>query len=158
MLLAFLVSTMFAASRTASPRTCNEPTENEWLTARSAVSAQTFSAKKFTLPSNRILIVESDLEEAVARLQKPTVIPLKAREVRKFTGRSFEYAGRANLKPYLVRAVFPTSNPRISVTGYGEVTEVAAAGLGCHPYLKHPLVLFLKHPLQKLIVSAHAAM
>jgi len=101
--------------------------------------------------------VSKDLQRAISLLRKRSAILLSDRDVARFGGALRQKRDR-RLRPYLVRAVFPTSNPMIRVSWDADSLFVFAAGLGCSPYVKHPIVVFLDREPKRVFVSASAAL
>jgi len=129
---------------------CREPTTNEWLKQAPA----TDSAGFVQVDASRVVAVSSNLSDATALLMTADAVQISPHQVQQFTGQ----ASRSDATPYLVRAVFPTSRPNVSVSWHGPDLYVFAGGLGCAPYLKHPIVVFLDQRPVQVFVSASAAL
>lgn len=130
---------------------CTEPTTNEWLLQPAT------SIDGETVAASRVRPVVSDLPLAIEALKNQPIILLSAKEAARFAGPDAADKG-ARLKPYLVRAVFPSSRPRLDVRWSGKDLHISAAGLGCAPFTKHPVVIFLDRKPEKLFVTASAAL
>ena len=129
---------------------CREPTTNAWLRQEPVADRSGFT----DVDKSQVLDVSADLEAATALLATAGSVEITPQQARQFSGQSSLPGGR----PYLVRAVFPTPHPVVNVNWRGADLYVFAGGLGCAPYEKHPIVVFLdKQPIQ-VFVSATAAL
>ena len=129
---------------------CREPTTNEWLREAPAANRSGFTQVDPSL----VVAVTSNVSSAIGLLSHDEVVAITPQQVRRFTG----LAGRLAGTPYLVRAVFPTSRPSVSVSVHGTDLYVFAGGLGCAPYQKQPLVVFLDARPTDVFVAASAAL
>lgn len=155
-ILAFLVSlaTSLSAGSTlvAGQFRCDAPTANEWLLP---------SAKRIEggeIEPSSVYPVEGNLDRAIALLDEESAIPLTQAQL---SGFSTKGAG-ASLKPthsaYLVRAVYPTTRPQLKVAWMGSDLHVFADGLGCAPFVKHPVIVILDRKPMRVFVNASAAL
>jgi hypothetical protein len=132
--------------------TCKAPTSNVWLKqGRSSDRAEHLSP-------DRIRPVSQALPRAIAKLATRSAVPLSIPEFQAFTGSASPTNLGHRLRPYLVRAVFSTTNPQLDVWWDGKTLDVNADGLGCAPFLKHPVVVFLDRQPRQVFVAASAAL
>ena len=112
------------------------------------------------LSRSRITPVTVHLSEAVARLNDRDAVELTSSEAATFIGSanppSLAENGAPPLRPWLVRAVFPTFNPLLDAAWKGDKLVVFADGLGCAPFVKHPVVVWLDRAPASVIVIATA--
>jgi hypothetical protein len=129
---------------------CTLPTTNEWLAQASSGAPAT------QVEADKVVPVSKNITKAVARLRDHSVVPLGTREMQEFI--DLPTSPSAGLRPYLVRAVFPTANPSLDLRWDGVRLDVFAGGLGCAPYVKHPVVVFLERQPKHVFVMASAAL
>jgi hypothetical protein len=110
------------------------------------------------IPSERVIPVDGNIAEAVKKLRKKPAISLKNSEVARFVGESSVLPNQPNLRPYLVRSVFATTNTVVKVRWYGEQLSVFAGSLGCPYYTKHPIIVFLERRPREVFVGAATAL
>ena len=153
-----LVSLVLVASMTAtfsapvaSQDGCMWPTTNSWLRQGSITGDQVEVSHEHVRP------VVRNMREAIALLSTRSTVPLTRQQVRQFVGPTAKI-GNLRLRPYLVRAVFPSPNPTVGVSWNGGNLFVFAGGLGCAPYVKHPIVVFLDRSPKQVFVRATAAL
>jgi hypothetical protein len=93
-------------------------------------------------------------------LQAPSIVPLNNAEVARFSALTpKEIASKGErFRPYLVRAVFPSSNPQLTVQWSGSDLHVFAAGLGCASFEQRPIIVFLDRKPKVIFVMASAAL
>jgi hypothetical protein len=142
-----------ASDPAAAQYGCHEPTSNEWLDQGFYRGPGAEVRDDFVQP------VTNDLPRAVAMLSSAQFVRLSANDVRRFLGPGFAIPRGRKLEPHLVRAVFPTDRPKLGVSwdNNGNLF-VFAGGLGCAPFSKHPIVIFLDREPQRIFVSASAAL
>lgn len=149
--LAFLV---LVASTGATPSqsqpACTLPTVNEWLKQAPATDWAGFAE----LDASLVRQVSNDIPSAVALLANDGAVPLYSEQVQRFAGRPAGDVPSGTLA-YLVRAVFPTGRPRVSVGWY---LHVFAGGLGCARYESRPIIVYLGRRPNNVFVSASAAL
>ena len=143
----------FAIAQAIGQPDCPYPATSDWL---SNFDGSNFPDKP--LADGRVLVVTNDINEAIEMLAGRSVLPLGDAQVRKFTGKSFDALRQRTLRPYLVRAVFPTSSPDLEVAWDGRLLAVFAGGLGCSPYWKRPIIVLLEREPVQVHVSASAAL
>lgn len=155
---------LFAALLALGQNTCTASTADPWLTPLG------YQAKIADAVPLWLVYTISDAmrDEAKRRLSSAPAIELKRREVARFTGmRLLAETRRADgtpfvadwfrgRKPYLVRAVYPASNPVISVGWSSNRLIVVAAGMGCTPFRGEPLLVWLDHAPADVITWANA--
>jgi hypothetical protein len=106
---------------------------------------------------SRIHIVTRDLDAATARLSARSIVPLGRAQLSRFLG-EVPASPAKGLRPYLVRAVFPVLNPVLGVRVQGSALTVLAGGLGCAPFVKHPIIVYLEREPVDVFVIASADM
>lgn len=145
--------TCTAAMPAGAQERCDHPTTNEWLRASPPADWRGIT----TVEVSPVLEVEHEIASAVAKLEDVDAIPLTPDEMRQFTG---EPAGDppSGTRPYLVRAVYPTSWPTLHVSWYGNELYVFAGGLGCAPFVKRPIIVYLDRPPHTVFTSARSAL
>jgi hypothetical protein len=153
LIIAFWTLAAYAASANDRQSTCNQPTTNDWLNG----NLQSDWTGWTDVDASLVQQVSKDLSPAIALLATEGAVPLTAEEVRRFTGDS-AHLGGSGATPYLIRAVYPTANPSISVGWYGNDLYVFAGGLGCAPYEEHPIIAYLDRSPARVFVSASAAL
>jgi hypothetical protein len=132
---------------------CDAPTANEWATR----APPGFREAPPIAPGN-IQIVRLNVAEAAAELSTQPVRALTPVEAGRLIGAEAP-PGSQGLRPFLVRAVFPVENPILTAAWMeGDRLVVVADGLGCAPYVKRPLVLWLDRVPTGLFVVATAAL
>ena len=144
------VAAIASAAPAAAQYQCTAPTSNSWLRQAPASTPETRIDDRFVRPVTRAL------PHAVAMLKKQALIRLSERDVKRFTGTVIP--SDQSLRPYLVRAVFPTATPNLELSWGGSSLHVFAAGLGCAPFTKHPIVVFLDRKPHRVFVMASAAL
>ena len=146
------LASMPAAATVTGHSTCAAPTSNEWLRQGSS------SGPVEELPASQVRPVAQHLDEAIEKLETRSALLLSDAEARRFSGVENGTSSRPKLRPYLVRAVYPTGNPMLSVRWNGQRLDVFAGGLGCAPFAKHPIIVFLESPPREVFVMASAAL
>ena len=146
------LSSLPGAATVTGQSACTAPTSNEWLRQGNG------SGPVKELPASQVRPVARHLEEAIAKLETRSVVLLSDAEARKFSGEENATGSRPKLRPYLVRAVYPTGNPTLHVAWNGHRLDVFAGGLGCAPFAKHPIVVFLERRPREVFVMASAAL
>lgn len=136
--------------RAAAQQTCNASTQSDWLTSRPWTGGETSEIDR-----RLVHPVETGLDSAIAMLAVEDAAELTADDLSRF---GVAAADEAGLRPYLVRAVFPTANPYLTAAWSGDTLHVFAAGLGCFPFAKHPVVVFLPRRPTGVRVGASAAL
>lgn len=137
----------------SAQQTCDIPTTNEWLSVRSPWIGGTFTE----IDSALVHPVTNDMALAIAMLDRTDVVELNAEAVIKFVGAAAGQS-RPDARPYLVRAVYPTSRPSLALGWSGSELHVFARGLGCMPFIKHPVIVFLDRRPERVRVMAAAAL
>lgn len=152
--LAFFALTACAgAIPRQSQSACTLPTTNEWLKQAPATDWARFARVDASLVQQ----VSNDVPSAVALLANEDAVQLSPEQVQRFAGRPPEDVP-SGTAAYLVRAVFPTGRPSVSVGWYQNDLHVFAGGLGCAQYEKRPIIVYLgRHP-HNVFVSASAAL
>jgi hypothetical protein len=134
---------------------CRYPTTNGWLSA----AGRDGDFKAAPAPVSTFPVVDG-LPAAIVRLEAKPIEAISAAEAVQMAGPEISQALSQNtgLRPYLVRAVFPTARPSIKVERRGDDLTVFAAGLGCAPFTKHPLVILLDREPRRIAVAANSAL
>jgi hypothetical protein len=133
---------------------CDAPTKNAWLT-----EGLRWDETAPLVPPGRILEIEpAAVPEAIRALDRVAILPLDGERLTRLLGAGRPAAPPENLSPYLVRAVYPTPSPHLSATLNGGVLRVSASGLGCAPFVKHPVVIYLERAPETIEVTADAAL
>jgi hypothetical protein len=135
----------------AAQSECKEPTSNEWL-------RQAPAGKEQPVAGALVRPVTRKLPRAIALLSKESLVRLRDEEVLAFTGVTGASSAKRGSRPYLVRAVYPTGNPQIQVSWSGYNLHVFAEGLGCAPFIKRPIVVFLRRKPKHVFVMASAVL
>jgi hypothetical protein len=148
LLFVFLATSVRLHAQASAQQGCDKPYTNEWLTQSPGDSPVAFDSPQ-VVPVTRHLVL------AIAKLDSASIVPLPPDQVLRFTGAMITQPG---LQPYLVRAVFPTLRPHIGIAEKGNNLTIFADGMGCAPYVKHPIVIFLKHKPNRVFVSAAAVL
>ena len=143
---------VLAAAPAPAQYPCTIPATNEWLSK----GDRSESEKK--LDGDRIRPVTEHISESITKLLSHSVLSLSVADVKYFTGKPSASDFDSRLRPYLVRAVYPTSDPAFDVRWDGRRLDVVTEGLGCEPYVKHPVVVFLERPPQEVYVMAFSAL
>lgn len=141
-----------AATPHESEFSCNLPTTNEWL-KREPVDW----TELVRIDPSHIRQISNELPSAIRLLEHDSAVQVSAEQVTMFTGVPVSN-GPAGTTAYLVRAVFPTARPVISVGWYQADLMVVANGLGCAPYEKHPIIVYLDRRPANVFVGASAAL
>lgn len=149
-LLPLILASAAHAQPAAGQFRCDAPTSNEWLLP----PPDTDKGEK--VDSGLIYPLQKDVERAIGLLDNQGAIPLTRAQLAEFgvDAAPFSAARRA----YLVRAVYPVERPRFDVSRVGEDLHVFASGLGCAPFVKRPLVIFLDRKPRRVFVTAAAAL
>ena len=137
----------------SAQHTCDIPTTNEWLSERSPPTGGDVAE----VDSALVHPVTNDLALAIATLGVADVVELSSEAVVRFVGRAPEHTS-PDTRPYLVRAVYPTPRPTLALSWNGNELHVFAGGLGCSPFTKHPVVVFLDRRPASVRVMASAAL
>lgn len=137
-----------------SVQRCELPTAHEWLVSPTGRDWRRAEA----LDPGLVKMVSLDVAaEAAQLLEKADAVPLSVDQVLRFVGAE-PGDMPADMRPYLVRAVFPSPNVRVSVERLGDDLNVFAGGLGCFPYKKRPVIVYLDRAPDRIFVSAAAAL
>jgi hypothetical protein len=143
-----------AATPASAQFKCDAPSHSEWMTP-----GLQWNEKAPQIPRGRIVEIEPAMvTEAVRILDSAKAVPLDQAGVSKFLGKGHLPPPEAGLSPFLVRAVYPTASPVLSATLLDGVLRISAGGLGCSPFLKHPVVIYLERAPVTIEVSADAAL
>lgn len=133
---------------------CDLSTAHEWLVSPTDGDWRAAGA----LDPRLVMMVSLDVAaEAAELLVKSDAIPISAAQVLRFVGAE-PGDMPANMRPYLVRAVFPSPNARVTVERLDDDLNVFAGGLGCFPYKKRPVIVYLDRAPDRVFVSAAAAL
>lgn len=131
---------------------CDAPADSDWLKPAAASTER-------ALDPGLIRPVGRALPRAIALLATRSSVVLTAADVVAMTGvPTVPPPQDRTLRPYLVRAVFPTDKPVLTVRWSGANLHVAAAGLGCAPFTRHPIIVFLDRAPADVFVTASAAL
>jgi len=133
--------------------TCNLPTTNEWLRD----NHQTDRIGWKDIDPSFVQTVSNDIPAATALLATEGAVGLTTEQVRWFAGEPARPLG-SETAPYIIRAVYPTAHPSISVGWHRDDLYVFAGGLGCARYVQHPIIVYLDRPPASVFVSASAAL
>ena len=133
---------------------CSASMSDSWLVPNPpGVEALAFTDTSKPVGVNR------NLAEAMLRLAEQSFVPLSEGDVRFFLREepppSVKSGGK---RPYLVRAVFSIPNPTIGGEWGGQDLFISTFGLGCYPYTKHPVLVYLERVPRRVYVSAMAAL
>jgi len=133
---------------------CNLPAHASWM------RPGTRNEGGRAVPASHIFPVVSGLSRSVESLRHRPIRLLDAAEAAKLGGTGIRTAmrGQRRLRPYLVRAVYPTRHPTIAVRWYGDHLSVNSGGLGCFPFTNRPIIVLLNRAPKQLFVDAHAAL
>lgn len=132
---------------------CRASMKNEWLRKPAAWQDGAEVDGSLVRP------VKRNISTAVAMLEKRDSVDLTQSNVVKFLGGAdVPPSTDGHLRPYLVRAVFPTPAPTLKVSWSGNDLHVFAGGLGCFVFTKQPIVLFLDREPTSIYVMASAAL
>ncbi len=129
---------------------CDAPVTSEWLKPPPAGGIGAAVERALVRP------VTHDLPRAIAMLATRASVEIAPRDVVALSGPGELPSG--GLRPYLVRAVFPTAHPSLTLRWSGAGLHVAAAGLGCAPFSNHPVIVFLDRQPADVFVTASAAL
>jgi hypothetical protein len=135
--------------------TCHSRTPDEWL------RQGTFKGPGVDVSADVIRPVHKNLSRAILLLRNRDAIVLTKADLKTFgLDRSFWWIQDRRLRPYLVRAVFPSPNPSpmLGADWDGDDLYVFAGGLGCLNYTKHPIVVFLDRKPRRVFVTAMSAL
>ena len=143
---------VFAGCAGTTGPVCLQSATNEWLRQSPVMDSSSFSQ----LDASRVHIVSHDVPAAIALLASEGAVLIGPETVEQFTGRP-RAETPAGTSAYLVRAVFPTSWPTVGVDLSGDDLHVFAGGLGCAPYRKNPLIVFLDRKPGEIFVMASSA-
>jgi hypothetical protein len=151
LLLAALLST---ACATKQQFRCDAPSADPWLSQPPfGFQERPSIGRSFVQP-----VLDDEVGNAGASLAKDVAHPLTSGQAAHLSGAPAP-EGSATLRPWLVRAVFPVSSPNLSAIWLDERKLVILAdGLGCAPFLKHPVVVWLDRAPVELLVAAEAAL
>jgi hypothetical protein len=158
MALAVPLSLVVTSSASAEPADvqfqCDATTKNDWLAAPSNLD----EGEK--IDSALVRPISKYIERAIALLDDQSAIALTRDQLIEFTGAQTSEAIPPSdpYRAYLVRAVFPTRRPLLDVRWSGNDLHVFASGLGCAPFAKHPVIVFLTHEPERVFVTASAAL
>ena len=152
LIIACCASTACAGWASDSHSTCSQPLTNAWLKD----SHQADWTGRTDVDASLVQQVSHDIPAAIDLLATEGAVQLSAEEVRRFAGDLAPLRG-TGATPYLIRAVYPTAHPSISVGWHGNDLYVFAGGLGCAPYVQHPIIVYLIRPPASVFVSASAA-
>jgi len=132
---------------------CDASTYDDWLEPTPKAQEGTKVDALLVRP------VVSNLSQALSMLQKRNIASLTPDDVKMFLGsKAMPLIPDNRLRPYLVRAVFPTSYPSLEIQLKGDDLYVFAGGLGCVAFSKHPIIVFLDHQPAHVFVRASAAL
>lgn len=154
---------MFAAALVAQTG-CTASSKDPWLTPGGyAVKADN------NVPLWLVYRVRDEArDDAVRRLVSRSAAPLSRRDVVRFAGTRLLAETRRpdgtpfvadwfkGRRPYLVRSVFPVSDPRIAVEWFGTRLVVRANGMGCVPFRGEPLLVWLDRAPSDVVTWATA--
>ncbi len=101
--------------------------------------------------------VVRDVPDAVQTLALRSAMPLSDADAARFTATA-QPPPENELRPYLVRAVYPNQKPVLTVSRYRRSVLVSAYALGCAPFVGHPVVVFLPFAPDAVYVEASAAL
>ena len=147
------VSTPVLSTSVVAQPACDAPTTSSWL--RQPPNGQ----QDGTLAISRVHIVTRDVPAATNMLKDRSLVALTEGDSLRFAGPALApNASTRTFRPYLVRAVFPTPNPMLTVRWNGNDLHVHATGLGCSPFTNHPLLVFLDREPAHVFVTASAAL
>jgi hypothetical protein len=132
---------------------CDESSHDPWMAS--------WVARDGAVPVPRSSIVEIDpatMTEAVALLQTREAVELQPTQLTHFLKADPARQPPEGLKPYLFRAVYPVSRTFLSASWFGNLLQITSGGLGCAPFLKHPVVVYLDQLPEKVDVQASAGL
>jgi hypothetical protein len=148
-----LMLTILVLPQTAMAQSsCRRSIKNEWLQRPIA------SQRGAEIESANVLPVNKNIVEATATLDDRHFVALAVSDLRKFVEGPLHtpsHTGRS--RPYLVRAVFPAAAPSLHVRWSGSDLHVFAGGLGCAPFRKQPIIVFLHKKPANVYVMATSA-
>lgn len=132
---------------------CNLPTTNEWLRNPPPADRAGFAS----IDASRVRKVSNDLPAAIALLAADDLVQISSTQVGQFTQEP-PGEGPAGSTAYLVRAVYPTPYSVVRVGWLMNDLHVFAGGLGCAPFEKHPIIVYLDRQPESVFVSASSAL
>jgi hypothetical protein len=148
------LSLALAACASGSPFRCDLPTSNPWRTQAPEGFRRLPPIEAWRIQP----LPETHVPEAVARLSDRSVSALTPEEAAELTGAA-RPAGTEALRPWLVRAVYPAANAAIGAAWLdGDRLVVTADGMGCAPFVQHPVLLWLEREPMQLFVVADAVL
>ena len=145
---------------------CTAPATTPWMTPGGYKAKATDSVPLWLV----FHVNEAGRAAALARLDRKPAVALSSTAARRLAARSIiPETRRANgapfvadwfkgRKPYLVRAVYPSSEPSLSVDWAGDALLVRADGMGCVPFRNEPLIVWLDRAPNGVLVTASAAL
>lgn len=149
-LLPLILASAVHAQPTAGRFKCDAPTTNEWLLPPAG------SGKSEKVDAALVYPVQKHVERAVGLLDKQSATPLTQAQLAEF---GVDAAPSTSVRrAYLVRAVYPVQRPTLDVSWVSRDLHVFANGLGCAPFVKRPLVIFLDRKPRRVFVTAAAAL
>lgn len=156
--VSLLVCLALSACAGAMPETnraegCDVPRTNAWLRAPAPMDWTGIELVD-VLP---VLVVSHDMQAALSQLSVDEAVQITPAQVQRFTGGPAQ-ANPAGTNAYLIRAVFPTPRPGVKVGWYRDDLHVFAGGLGCAPYERRAVIVYLDRSPREVYVSAMSAM
>jgi len=148
--IALLFALALAGSSAPAQVACDAPSRNAWLHSGPVVPE---TGPHIVVPAAP---VERDMSRAILALERNPVIALRPADVTRFGVTAPTLA--PGVTPYLVRAVYPTARPHITAGLDRTVLRIHASGMGCAPFLKHPIIVWLAQAPKTLVVTADAAL
>ena len=141
-------------SATPAQGWCNLPTHTPWM--RPGNRTQHGRA----VPSSSLFPIVADVPRAVRSLHDRPVRLLGTAEAAKLGGTKVRTALQKHrrLRPYLIRAVYSTRKPNITVRWQGDHLYVSSDGLGCFAFTNRPVIVLLGKAPKELFVQAHATL
>lgn len=141
------------ASPALAQSACNAPSRDEWLTSPPVGATEQVVPiapfQLFQIPSPMV-------DEAIAMLVTAEFVPLDRSDLVRLIGDNGFPGVEMRLRPYLVRAVYPVANPQFLPAWRGNVLRIEAYGMGCAPFVKHPVVIYLDRVPARIEVRASA--
>ncbi len=131
---------------------CNIPASHPWERA----ATTTFDSAR-PIPSELIRPVIDDVQGAVIALSHVASKRLSDADAKRYSGGKLS-ADHRHLYPYLVRAVYPSEQPAINILRSGDDLLISTSGLGCAPFVGHPIIVLLPAPPAQIFVQAGAAL
>ncbi|HMN53108.1 MAG TPA: hypothetical protein PKC32_02825 [Sphingopyxis sp.] len=151
-LLSLLLVPAACAKAVTGQLECDVPAANEWLL--NPPDAEQSEAG----PAEPVFPVQKNIAGAIELLDSRSIVRLTAEQLVDFGIETDKAASPTERSAFLVRAVYPTRRPTLNVGWVGNDLHVFAGGLGCAPFTKHPLVVFLDHEPERVFVMASAAL